>query len=166
MLLLWLTPFIMTAPLLLVTFIGSLETQDLGELLTLTISHNSKGRLPAWFLDGVELLHIPSGTRYSWHVGAWLNPDQGCSKTLRVAHAHRGPLQVPAEAPTGSSSIGSSSLKSCSYQLEVQTADVEGAGTSANMFVQLGGVLCEAEAVQLTSAAGSSGGAAAGQGGG
>jgi hypothetical protein len=98
-------------------------------------------------------------------VGAWLNPDQGCSKTLRVAQAQRGPLQAPVAAPTGGSSTGSG-LRSCSYQLEVQTADMEGAGTTANMFVQLGGVLCEAEAVQLTSSAGSSGGVAAGQGGG
>jgi hypothetical protein len=56
---------------------------------------------------------------------------------------------------------GNSSSRSCSYQLEVQTADVEGAGTSANMFVQLGGVLAEAEAVQLTSTAGGSRGAGA-----
>lgn len=96
------------------------------------------------------------------HLLCWfcrrLNPQQGCSRTLRAAHAHRGPLQPPDAA--GSSS---SSSRSCSYQLEVQTADVEGAGTSSNMFVQLGGALCEAEAVQLTSCADSSGGASAGQ---
>lgn len=79
---------------------------------------------------------------------ARLNPQQGCSRTLRAAHAQRGPLQPP-EAAAGSNS----SSRSCSYQLEVQSADVEGAGTSANMFVQLGGVLGEAEAVQLTSSA-------------
>jgi hypothetical protein len=84
-----------------------------------------------------------------------LNPQQGCSRTLRAAHAQRGPLQLPDAA------AGVNSSRSCSYQLEVQTADVEGAGTSANMFVQLGGVLGEAEAVQLTSTAGGSEGAGA-----
>lgn len=124
----------------------SLETLDLGELLTLVISHNSKGRRASWYLHGVELTHAPSGTRYSWHVAAWLNPQQGCSKTLRATHAQRGPLQMQPMA--------SSSSKTCSYQLEVQTADVEGAGTSASMFVQLAGALREAEAVQLTSSGG------------
>jgi hypothetical protein len=49
----------------------SLETPELGELLTLVVSHNSKGRRPSWFLHGVELAHLPSNTRYSWRVAAW-----------------------------------------------------------------------------------------------
>jgi hypothetical protein len=48
----------------------SLETPDLGELLSLVISHNCKGRRPTWVLHGVELAHLPSGTRLSWRVGA------------------------------------------------------------------------------------------------
>lgn len=129
----------------------SLEAPDIGELLTLVISHNSKGRCTSWFIHGIELAHLASGTRYSWKVAAWLNPQQGCSRTLRAAHAQKGPLQPP-EAAAGSN-------KSCSYQLEVQTADAEGAGTSASIFVQLGGLLGEAQAVQLTpSTRGSTGG--------
>jgi hypothetical protein len=49
----------------------SLETPDLSELLALVVSHNSKGRRQSWFLQGVELAHVPSGTRYSWRVAAW-----------------------------------------------------------------------------------------------
>jgi hypothetical protein len=49
----------------------SLETPDIGELLTLVVSHNCKGRRPAWFLHGVELTHLASGTTYSWSVDAW-----------------------------------------------------------------------------------------------
>lgn len=56
---------------LLTLLLYSLETPDLGELLTLVVSHNSKGRRPAWFLHGVELAHVPSGVRYSWRVAAW-----------------------------------------------------------------------------------------------
>ena len=78
-----------------------------------------------------------------------LNPQQGCSRTLRTAHAQKGPLQPPDAAVPGTVS----SSRSCSYQLEVQTADVDGAGTSGSMFVQLGGALGEAEAVQLTATA-------------
>lgn len=87
-----------------------------------------------------------------------LNPQQGCSRTLRAAHAQKGALPLPEAAATGSAAAASSS-----YQLEVQTADIEGAGTTGSMFVQLGGVLGESEAVQLTANAGSVGGLATGQ---
>lgn len=130
----------------------SLETLDLGELLSLVISHNGKGHRPAWYLHGVELAHIASGTGYSWRVTAWLNAQHGCSTTLRAAHAQRGALQPPDDA--AGSITGS---RSCKYQLQVQTADCEGAGTSGQVFVQLGGTLRESEAVQLTSSGGNTG---------
>eukprot|EP00878_Enallax_costatus_P040672 GHUV01047012.1.p1 GENE.GHUV01047012.1~~GHUV01047012.1.p1 ORF type:complete len:352 (+),score=79.91 GHUV01047012.1:271-1326(+) len=41
---------------------------------------------------------------------------------------------------------------SCSYQLEIKTSDIEGAGTDAGVFIQIGGVLCETEALQLQAA--------------
>jgi hypothetical protein len=87
-----------------------------------------------------------------------LDPQQGCSRTLRAAHAQKGALQPPEPA-----AAALSSSPSCSYQLEVQTADMEGAGTSGSMFVQLGGVLGESEAVQLTANAGAGSGFATGQ---
>jgi hypothetical protein len=87
-----------------------------------------------------------------------LDPQQGCSRTLRAAHAQKGPLQ-----PHEAAAAAPGSSPSCSYQLEVQTADMEGAGTSGSMFVQLGGVLGESEAVQLTAHAGNGNGLTSGQ---
>lgn len=37
----------------------------------------------------------------------------------------------------------------CSYQVEIQTSDAEGAGTDAGVFEQIGGVRGETEALQL-----------------
>lgn len=45
--------------------------------------------------------------------------------------------------------VTAGSSSSCSYQVEIQTSDVEGAGTDAGVFLQIGGLLGETEALQL-----------------
>lgn len=115
-----------------------LETPDIGDLLSLVLNHNNKGKSPSWFLHGVELAHIAKGIQYTWRAATWLDAQSGCSRTFKAAQAQQGSLNPQRQQHS-----------SCSYQLEVQTSSIEGAGTSANVFVQLGGVLCEADAVQL-----------------
>lgn len=103
------------------------------------MGHDSKGQDTAWLLQGVELAHLARGIRYTWRAAAWLNAQSDCSRAFKAAQAQQGTLQLAGTAVAGT----------CAYQLEVQTSDVEGAGTSARMFIQLSGVQCEAGAVQL-----------------
>lgn len=37
-----------------------IEDSDLGELTAVTISHDGSGTSPAWHLDHIEVLHVPS----------------------------------------------------------------------------------------------------------
>lgn len=73
-------------------------------------------------------------------MAAWLDIQNGCCRTLKPLQQNPRPLL--ADVPTKGAS-------SCSYQLEIQTSDVEGAGTDAAVFVQLVGADGESEAVQL-----------------
>jgi hypothetical protein len=130
-----------------------LSTPDLGDLQEVVIGHNNLGLGPAWFLQGLELQNLASGAKYVFRVSAWLDVQNGCSRTLKAVQQQGG--QGLLGKKPGNAAAGSG-LSSCSYQLEIQTSDVEGAGTDVAVFVQLGGVQGESEAMQLQAAGDSS----------
>jgi hypothetical protein len=119
-------------------------------LQEVVIGHNNLGLGPAWFLQGLDLQNLTSGAKYTCRVSAWLDVQSGCSRTLKAVQ------QQPGQGLLGKKGAAAADVSSCSYQVEIQTSDVEGAGTDAAVFVQLGGVQGESEAMQLQAAGGSS----------
>jgi hypothetical protein len=130
-----------------------LSNPELGDLQEVVIGHNNIGLGPAWFLQGLELQNLRSGARYGFRVSAWLDVQSGCSRTLKAVLQQHGQGVLGKKA-----AAGDDVSSSCSYQVEIQTSDVEGAGTDAAVFVQLGGVQGESEAMQLQAAGSSSAG--------
>lgn len=126
-----------------------LSTPELGDLQEVVIGHNNLGLGPAWFLQGLELQNLSSGAKYVFKVSAWLDVQSGCSRTLKAVQQQQGQGLLGKQGAGGG-------LSSCSYQLEIQTSDVEGAGTDAAVFVQLAGAQGESEAMQLQAAGSSS----------
>ncbi|WIA17082.1 hypothetical protein OEZ85_013981 [Tetradesmus obliquus] len=126
-----------------------LSTPELGDLQEVVIGHNNLGLGPAWFLQGLELQNLSSGAKYVFKVSAWLDVQSGCSRTLKAVQQQQGQGLLGKQGARGG-------LSSCSYQLEIQTSDVEGAGTDAAVFVQLAGAQGESEAMQLQAAGSSS----------
>jgi hypothetical protein len=120
-------------------------------LQEVVIGHNNIGLGPAWFLQGLELQNFSSGAKYVFKVSAWLDVQSGCSRALKAVQQQHSQGVLGRQA-------AAAGLSSCSYQLEVQTSDVEGAGTDAVVFVQLAGVQGESEAMQLQAAGGSAAG--------
>ena len=45
------------------TFI--VEGQELGDLTHVTVGHDSSGQNPAWHLEALTVMHVPSGQQ--WH---------------------------------------------------------------------------------------------------
>ncbi|KAF6255158.1 Lipase/lipooxygenase [Scenedesmus sp. NREL 46B-D3] len=136
-----------------------LSTPELGDLQEVVVGHNNLGLDPAWFLQGLELHNLSCGAKYVFRVSAWLDVQSGCSRTLKAVQQQQG-QGLLGNCKHAAIAAGGS-LSSCSYQLEIQTSAVEGAGTDAAVFVQLGGAQGQSDAMQLQAAGGSSAGISA-----
>jgi len=131
------------------------STLDIGELKSVVIGHNNMGAAAAWFLQGLELTNTNTGDKYVFHVASWLNVQNGCSRTLKAVPQQRQ-LAAAAAASMDGDDTGAQGL--CSYQVELQTSDIDGAGTDAAVFVQIiGADGRETQAMQLQQAPGSGG---------
>jgi len=99
----------------------SFQCVDLGNLTKISIRHDNSGLGPAWFLDKIS---ISSGTGLMWYflVGKWLDSDSGLS------------VEAPATAVDGVAS-----LPLVVYKIDVLTGDRRGAGTDANVFIEIYG---------------------------
>eukprot|EP00775_Hariotina_reticulata_P013432 gene13432-13560_t len=126
------------------------NTPELGELISLVIGHNNMGAAAAWFLQGLELTNTNIGDKYAFNVAGWLNTQNGCSRALKAV-----PQQRRLAAAGSRDGDGTAAQGLCSYQVEIQTSDVDGAGTDAAVFVQIiGAGGRETQAMQLQQAPG------------
>lgn len=57
------------------------DAADVGASLTcLIIGHDNAGRAPAWFLERVEVTHMPTGTITVFTCGEWLDIADGAGR--------------------------------------------------------------------------------------
>jgi hypothetical protein len=132
------------------------STLDIGELKSVVIGHNNMGAAAAWFLQGLELTNTNTGDKYVFHVASWLNVQNGCSRTLKAVPQQRQLAAAAAASIRDKDGRGACEL--CSYQLEIQTSDIDGAGTDAAVFVQIiGAGGRESQAMQLRGPGGGGG---------
>jgi hypothetical protein len=101
-----------------------LEIVELGNLQKLRIRHDNKGLGAGWFLTSITVRNEKTGLEWFFQCNKWLDKSEDDGKIARE-------LFPSQKAATVS--------KLTAYQLTVFTADVQGAGTDANVFCVLYG---------------------------
>lgn len=113
-----------------------IEAVSLKALEKVRVGHDSSGPGAGWFLDKVVIKDPEDGTKeYVFPCNRWLAKDEDDGLIVR-------------ELPLG----GTSLLNTTSYQVSVKTGDVRGAGTDANVFVQIYGEQGDTGKLQLRTA--------------
>ncbi|KAH3761318.1 hypothetical protein Pelo_6863 [Pelomyxa schiedti] len=105
------------------------EAPDLGTLTKLIIGHDGTGVGSAWFLDKVIVSEEASGAAWHFLCGKWLSKD---------SEDHLIERELTPEPDSGAAAR-LASLPLCHYRLLIHTGDRRGAGTDANVFVELVG---------------------------
>ncbi|KAI8493666.1 Lipoxygenase y domain-containing protein 1, partial [Branchiostoma belcheri] len=115
------------------TDLFKLEAADIGKIEKIRIGHDDSGPGSGWFLDKVDI-DVPShGERYVFSCHRWLASDEGDEKTeveLFPTEVIKGDVRIP-------------------YEVDIYTGDIRGAGTDANVFLQIYGTKGKTEEVQL-----------------
>ena len=95
---------------------------DLGRLRTITVEHDNSGFGPDWLLDYIALTHV--NTVLFFHCAQWLSRNEGDGIIHRTLHATLDPPK-PFVGRT--------------YIVTIQTGNLRGAGTDANVYITLRG---------------------------
>jgi hypothetical protein len=130
------------------------ECEDLGELQKIVIGHDNSGFGGAWFLDKVVVTsHLPETTtstssssgdnnsntkQYFFLCGRWLAKNEDDGKIER---------EIPA-----SNKDGQTYAPMVSYRVTTITGDRRGAGTDANVFIQVFGDKGNTSEIKLSNA--------------
>jgi len=118
-----------------------IETVDLGELQKIRIGHDGSGLGDSWFLDKVIIrASFDEGIDRSWYFlcGRWLATGEDDGATTR---------ELPA-----SNEDGVCTAPIVTYKITTVTGNVRGAGTDANVFIQLFGDKGETGEIKLEGA--------------
>jgi len=107
---------------------------DLGEISKIKIGHDNSGFFPGWFLVNVQVRNEKTGQEYNFPVNQWFDKDKGDGLIARDLIPAIGSGQV-------STLIG--------YEAIIVTANKHGAGTEANVFLQVFGTSGETERMAL-----------------
>ncbi|KAL3141352.1 hypothetical protein ABBQ32_004935 [Trebouxia sp. C0010 RCD-2024] len=103
-----------------------MQLKALGEITQLTVGHNNRGRNPSWHLDHAEVTHEASGVTYYFACVRWFSRDEEdglIERDLCPGH-HKGDNNPDMH-----------------YTAELFTSDVRGAGTDADVSLELFGHL-------------------------
>lgn len=95
---------------------------SLGRLKTITVEHDNSGYGPDWFLDYITLTH--GDTTLFFHCAQWLSRNEGDGMIQRTLGATFDPPKP---------FIGRT------YIVTIQTGNLRGAGTDANVYITLYG---------------------------
>jgi len=108
-----------------------LRLPDLGRLKQVIVTSDGKGHAPAWYVEKVDIIDTSAGVTTTFPAKQWLRGTD-LHATLTPA---QGPLATQAEL----------------WDVQVWTSDVRGAGTDADVFVQVLGSLGTSAELQLHS---------------
>lgn len=101
-----------------------IQTKDIGRLTKIRIGHDGKGFGAGWHMDSAEI--IDDGTRESWKFPChrWFDEDQDDGLIVREL--------VPGSLDGAASADGK-----VFYEIEVHTGTIRGAGTDANVEIEI-----------------------------
>lgn len=106
---------------------GALETftlndePDVGELDYIIIRHDNSGKKAGWFLDYVIIQNTKNNKSWKFYANRWLATDEEDHRTYVKLYPERD------------------------YDISIYTADVDGAGTDADIFITLQGSMKKSE---------------------
>ncbi|GFH09790.1 uncharacterized protein HaLaN_04999, partial [Haematococcus lacustris] len=104
------------------TDVFNITAEDVGPLRSMKVSSDDKGLGSAWHLDIVTVVSSAKpSVKYWFYCGQWLSQEHGLDKTLRAELSDPRP-----NLPT--------------YTITTHTSDISGAGTDAQVFINLFGV--------------------------
>jgi len=111
-----------------------IELVDVGVIQRIKIGHDNSGFFPGWFVGTIQIRNESTGQEWNFDVNQWFDKSKGDKLIVRELFPAAGSGQV-------SDKIG--------YELTIATANKHGAGTEANVFVQLFGSSGETERMAL-----------------
>jgi hypothetical protein len=104
-----------------------IETNDVGKPFKLRVYHDNSGSMPGWHLDRIELENMSTKERYQFVCNRWLSKDEDDREIVRELPAEGDSIRKP--------------LPLVKYDVEVHTGDKRGAGTDADVFLNIFGEL-------------------------
>ncbi|XP_073475133.1 lipoxygenase homology domain-containing protein 1 [Aquarana catesbeiana] len=113
----------------------TINTIDIGKINKLLIGHDNVGIRAGWFLGNVVVLVPAHGKQYMFPVNRWLCRDE-CDGKVEVEVYASEVIDIE---------------KLINYEVTVTTGNVRGAGTNANVFMQLYGDRGKTEETTLRS---------------
>lgn len=115
-----------------------IEAVDIGTVLKIRIGHDNAGLTPGWMLDTVNVWNMdqPDNGPWDFLCGRWLARDEDDKQIVRE-------LLPKEDADTGANP------GAVTYTVEVHTGDVRGAGTDANVYIQIFGTSGDSGSRQL-----------------
>jgi hypothetical protein len=102
-----------------------LQAPDIGNVTHVRVRSSGQGAGGAWHLATITATHSGSGQEVHFSHGGWLDQKHG----LQV-------LLAPASGAAGAAAGPPAELV---YEVAVYTSDIRGAGTDANVFIELHG---------------------------
>ncbi|CAL1540467.1 unnamed protein product [Lymnaea stagnalis] len=98
---------------------------EVGKPYKIRVWHDNSGSLSGWHLDKIELESMEGKERYTFKCNRWLAEDEDDHELVR---------ELPAEAPSIKKP-----LPVVHYTVQVYTGKKQGAGTDANVFINIFG---------------------------
>eukprot|EP00049_Salpingoeca_infusionum_P008102 m.131391 g.131391 ORF g.131391 m.131391 type:complete len:2461 (+) comp13915_c0_seq1:231-7613(+) len=114
-----------------------LNFKDVGTINKIRIAHDNKGGAAAWHLDKVEIHLTSSNKVFTFQCGEWLSKKKGNRRISVELPIHTIEKVVNGERVV-EETFDIADQKTL-YKVEVFTGDVFGAGTDANVFINLHG---------------------------
>nr|KAI8760088.1 lipoxygenase homology domain-containing protein 1-like [Biomphalaria glabrata] len=100
-------------------------TPNLGALYKVRVWHDNTGSFAGWHLNKIELQSLESKEKYTFNCDRWLAEDEDDKELIR---------EMPAEAPSIKKP-----LPLVHYIIQVYTGKKKGAGTDANVYINVFG---------------------------
>ncbi|CAF1123841.1 unnamed protein product [Adineta ricciae] len=133
-----------------------IQGADVGKIKTIRIEHDGTGIGAGWYLDSIEIHHVPRNETYMFPVDRWLDTGEGDKRISLDLEPDKKPGQAkdsktpdPKASETSSTTDTSkktakpddqsTSKKPTQYLVTVKTGSPMGSGTDANVFITLNG---------------------------
>ncbi|CAD7701204.1 unnamed protein product, partial [Ostreobium quekettii] len=100
-----------------------LSCTAVGSLLEMAVGHDGSGGSPGWYLEMAEVTDVRSGKTYYLECNSWLDEAVAAGSSTKV-------LKASATDPRAAKTT---------YLVTVHTSNTKGAGTDANVFLELRG---------------------------
>ncbi|GLC44364.1 hypothetical protein PLESTF_000049800 [Pleodorina starrii] len=104
-----------------------IQAPDVGSFQSLRIGHNNSGFGAAWHLAKVEIVNTNTGEQAVFPYHNWIDKERGLSQLLTPDRDGDG---------KGDALVGGPIVE---YTITTHTSDIRGAGTDANVFIELHG---------------------------